>query len=163
MKTIVLFAFVLAAAAPMSAQSASGMAAMQYYVGSWSCTGAMTGQPSFHATATFTLDNGILRQWVSVPPFGKMKQAYYLTFAASYDPKHQRYLQTSLDNLGGWTTSSAKPFTGNTEHWTDTASSDPKLGWGETVRVDQNTYTYSGYASMSSKTPNFKVTCTRNS
>jgi hypothetical protein len=139
------------------------MAAMQYYVGSWSCSGSMVGEAPFHATATFTMDNGILRQWVSVPPFGKMTQAYYLTFALSYDSKHQRYSQTSLDNLGSWTTSSAKPFTGNTEHWTDTASSDPKLGWGEIVRVSQNAYTYTGYGSMTAKAPNFKVSCTRSS
>lgn len=162
MKTIVLFV-VLAVAAPMSAQSASGMAAMQYYVGSWSCTGGMTSDPPTHASVTYTMDNGILRQWVAVAPSGKMTQPYYIAFALSYDAKHQRYSQTGLDSLGSWWASSAKPFTGNTEHWTDTASSSGKLGWGESVRVNQNTNTYTGYESMASKTPNFKVTCTRNS
>lgn len=162
MKAIVLVSFVLAVLAPMSAQSASGMAAMQYYVGSWSCTGGMVGDPT-HATSTYTMENGILRQSVSVSPTAKMKQPYYITFAMSYDAKHQRYVQTSVDAFGGWTVSSAKPFTGNTEHWTDTASDSGKLGWGDAVRVNQNTNTYTGYASMTSKAPNFKVTCTRNS
>jgi len=162
MKNIVLFAFVLAAIAPMSAQSASGMAAMQYFVGSWSCHGGMMNDPS-HASVTYTMDNGILRQWVSVAPTAKMKQPYYIAFETSYDAKHQRYSQTALDYLGGWSISYAKPFTGNTERWTDAASSDGKLGWGEGVRVNQNETTYTGYPSMTAKSPDFKVTCTRNS
>ncbi len=162
MKPIVLISFILAALAPMGAQSASGMAAMQYYVGSWSCTGGMIGDPT-HATSTYAMDNGILRQFVSVAPTAKMKEPYYVAFAISYDAKHQRYLQTTLDGLGGWSVSSAKAFTGNTEHWTDVKSDSGKLGWGEAVRVNQNTSTYTGYPSMTSKTPTFKVTCTRNS
>jgi hypothetical protein len=162
MKAIVLFAFVLTAVAPMSAQSASGMAAMQYYVGSWSCSGGMINDPT-HADVTYTLENGILREWVSVAPTAKMKQPFYIAFEMSYDAKHQRYTETGLNYLGGWTASYAKPFIGNTERWTDTASSDGKLGWGEAVRVDQNTSTFTGYPSMTSKTPDFKVTCKRNS
>jgi hypothetical protein len=162
MKFTFLFAFVLAAIAPMSAQSASGMAAMQYYVGSWSCTGGMIDDPT-HASVTYTMDNGILHQWVSVAPTAKMKQPFYIAFEMSWDAKHQRYSETALNYLGGWYVSYAKPFMGNTEHWTDAAASDGKLGWGEAVRVDQNTSTYTGYASMTSKSPDFKVSCTRNS
>lgn len=162
MRTIALISFVLASLVPMSAQSASGMAAMQYYVGSWSCTGGMVGDPS-HASVTFTMDNGILRQFVSVSPTTKMPQPYYVTFTLAYDAQHQRYTQTTLDSFGHWSVSYAKAFTGNTEHWTDTASDSGKLGWGEGVRVNQNTITYAGYETMASKTPNFKVTCARNS
>lgn len=90
------------------------------------------------------MDNGILRQWVSVAPTAKMKQPFYITFAVSYDAKHKRYLQTALNGLGGWTVSYAKPFMGNTERWTDAASDSGKLGWGEAVRVNQNTTTYTG-------------------
>ena len=37
MRFLVLFAFVAAAVAPAGAQTPGGMAAMQYYVGTWAC------------------------------------------------------------------------------------------------------------------------------
>lgn len=163
MRIIALTAFVLGAVLPIAAQSASGMAAMQYYVGSWTCHGGMTADPPTKATSTYTMDGNVLRQWVVVAAGGKMTQPYYVAFALSYDAKNHRYSQAGVDNMGNWWVSYAPPFTGNAEHWTDTASSSGKLGWGQGVRVDQNTSTYTGYETKTSTKPNFKVTCTRNS
>jgi hypothetical protein len=101
----------------------------------------MLGDPT-HAIVTYTLENGFLRRWVSVAPSAKMKQPYYVTFAVSYDTTHQRYSQTMIDGLGHWSVSCASRLRGTT------ASSGGA---------------YAGYASMTSKSPDSKVTCTRNS
>jgi hypothetical protein len=36
-----------------------------------------------HANVTYTMENGILRQWVSVAPTPKMKQPFYIAFEMS--------------------------------------------------------------------------------
>ena len=140
-----------------------GMAAMQYYVGAWSCTAGNVGQPLVKATATFTIDSGLMHQSVVVPAQGKMTKPYVLSIATSYDAKNGRYVETQLDNMGGWSVSSAKPWTGNTEQWTDQSSSTGKLGHGQTVRTNHNSFAFMGYHSMTSMKPNFKGTCTRSS
>jgi hypothetical protein len=154
---------VLAALAgvPAGAQSTSGMAAMQYYVGSWSCVAANVGQKPVKATATFAMDSGVLREWVVVPAQGKMTKPYALALSISYDAKNKRYVQATLDNLAGWTISYAAPWAGNTEQWTDHASDSGKLGHSQTVRTNQGSFSLEGYASMTAAKPNFKGSCTR--
>jgi hypothetical protein len=116
MRFLVLFTFILATAAPGAAQTPSGMAAMQYYVGTWACMAA--GDPDSKATATYAIENGVMRDWVVVPPQGKMTEPYQLAIVTTFDAKNNRYVQTSLDNQATWAVSSAKAFTGNTEIWT---------------------------------------------
>ncbi|MBV8531154.1 MAG: hypothetical protein JO104_07530, partial [Candidatus Eremiobacteraeota bacterium] len=55
------------------------MAAMQYYVGAWTCTGGPVGQKPTTANLTYTLDDNVLRQWVNVSPQGKMTKPYVLS------------------------------------------------------------------------------------
>jgi hypothetical protein len=155
------FALVLIAGGPAAAQTTSGMDAMQYYVGKWSCQAGTVGQPASNAMATYTLDNGVLRGWVNVPPQGRMTQPFVLNIAIAYDTKKNRYVQTQLDNLGNWTTSFAAPWTGNTEQWADNATADGKLGRSETVRTNQNAFSFSGYSSATLAQPDFKGSCTR--
>jgi hypothetical protein len=159
-KGLALFAFAFVAIAPLGAQSASGMAAMQYYVGSWSCVGTQTGQQPTKATLTFTLDDSLLREWILVPAQGKMKAPYALAVVTSYDPKHSRYIQTNNDNTSVWSVAYAQAFSGNTEQWVDHANSSGKLGHGTLVRTDQNTFNYTGYPALTGK-PNFKAICHR--
>jgi len=156
-----LLALAALGAAPIGAQAATGMAAMQYYVGTWTCTGGMTGQAPAKATLTNTLDSGVMRQWIVVPPQGKMKMQYTLSVAVTYDAKNGRYVQTGLDNQAGWWVSYAKPFTGNTEQWADHMNNTGKLGRSEVMRSDQNSYVYTGYDTMAATKPNFKTACRR--
>jgi hypothetical protein len=152
---------VLACAAPAAA--APGMAAMQYYVGSWTCTGGPVGAPPLNATTTYTLDSGLMHQWVTVPRQrqGKMTKPYVISFATTYDAKKRQYVQTSLDSDGAWGVSVAKLWTGNTEQWTDSATSDGKLGHGTGFRTSANAYVYTGYPTATSTKPNFRVSCKR--
>jgi hypothetical protein len=158
-----LFALAVVFAAPAIAQSTGGMAAMQYYVGTWSCQAGPVGSPPSNATATFTIDSGLMREWVVVPPQGKMTAPYVLSIATTYDAKNGRYVQTLTDNLGGWSVSSAMPWTGNTEQWADQSTNDGKLGRAQTVRTDQNSFTFTGYHPPTATKPDFAGTCSRSS
>ncbi|HET6277053.1 MAG TPA: hypothetical protein VFE16_14080 [Candidatus Cybelea sp.] len=142
---------------------AAGMDDMQYYVGTWTCMVGPTGVPASKATGTYTLDGGVLREWVSVPPTGQMTQAYMASSAMTYDAKSGQYVETWLGNMADWSVSSAKPWTGNTEEWADTANNTGKLGRTEVVRTNQNSFTFTSYATQTDTSPNFKGACTRSS
>ncbi|MGR4065453.1 MAG: hypothetical protein ACLQPV_08390 [Vulcanimicrobiaceae bacterium] len=159
MRFLVLFAFVAAVAAPAGAQTPGGMDAMQYYVGTWAC--AAVGEPDSNSTATYAIENGVMRDSVVVPAQGKMTTTYQLAIVTTFDTKNNRYVQTSLDNQGMWAVSFAKPFTGNTEEWADNATFDGKLGRVEVVRTDRSTFDIIGYSTMTQVKPDFKVTCHR--
>ena len=136
---------------------------MQYYVGAWSCVAGTIGRPPVKATATYSLDSGVMREWVVVPAQQKMKRAYSISFAVTYDPKHRRYVQTTLDNDASWSISYAKPWTGNTEQWTDQSNDEGKPTRNQTVRTNANSFTFTGYPSLTATKPNFKGTCNRTS
>lgn len=163
MRYLVITVILLSALAPSAAQSATGMAAMQYYVGAWSCMAAPTGQPKQKATATYSMDDGVLRMWVVVPKQGKMKSDYAFQSAMVYDAKAGRYVQSNLDTQAAWSISTAKPWSGNTEVWYDKQSNDGKLGRGETVRTNQSSFSFESYPSATSTKPSFGGTCTRSS
>ena len=162
-KALILFALVVGLAAPVSAQPMTGMAALQYYVGTWSCMAGPIGSPPSTATATFTIDSGVMREWVAVPAQGKMTSPYALSISTTYDAKNARYVETFLDNGANWTVSTAQPWTGNTEQWTDQSSGDGKLGHSQTVRTDQSSFTFTGYPTVTSTKPVFQGTCNRSS
>ncbi len=159
MRFLLLFAFVAAAVAPAGAQTPGGMAAMQYYVGTWACTA--DGEPDSNATATYAIENGVMRDSVVVPPQGKVTAPYQLAIVTVFDAKNNRYVQTSLDNQAMWAVSFAKPFAGNTEEWVNNVTDGGKLGHVEVVRTDRNAFDITGYSTMSQATPDFKVTCHR--
>jgi hypothetical protein len=158
MRFLVLLAFI-AAAAPAGAQTPSGMAGMQYYVGTWACSAA--GEPDSNSTATYAIANGTLSESVVVPPQGKMTAPYQLMIVVTFDAKNNRYVKTLLDNQATWAVSFAKPLTGNTEEWADTVTNDGKLGRSDIVRTDQNTFYIAGYSTMSQTKPDYTVTCHR--
>jgi hypothetical protein len=162
-KTLALLALAVGFAAPASAQPMTGMAALQYYVGTWSCMAGPIGTPPNTATATFTIDSDVMRQWVVVPAQGKMTSPYVLSIATTYDAKNGRYVETFLDNTAGWSVSFAQPWTGNTELWTDQSTYNGKLGHSQTIRTDQNSFTFTGYPTVTSTQPDFKGTCNRSS
>lgn len=165
--TLAVSVLALALAAPADAQTSmamkapGGMAALQYYVGTWACLAGPPGVPPSKATATYTMEHDILRQYVVVPPAGKMKETYSLEIGTAFDAKKNRYVQTSVDNAGGWGVTYAKPWTGNTEQWVDSQTSDGKPGHGFTVRTGKNSFTYTGFATLTGTKPTFKVACTR--
>ena len=161
MKFLAITALLAAAIAPSAAQSATGMAAMQYYVGSWSCTGASAGKAPSKATLTYSMDDNVLRMWVVVPKQGKMTKEYASQVATVYDAKAGQYVQTGLDTDASWSVTTAKPWSGNTEVWYDRETKDGKLGRGETIRTSQNSFSFKSYPSATSTKASFSGTCTR--
>jgi hypothetical protein len=159
MRFLLLFAFVLAAVRPASAQTPAGMAAMQYYVGNWACVAV--DEPDSNSTATYVIENGVMRDVVVVPAQGKMTTPYELVITTTFDPKNNRYVQTSLDNQPTWAVSFAKPFAGNTEEWVNTATDTGKLGRVEVVRTSAKAFDIIGYSTTSQTKSDYKVTCQR--
>jgi len=100
----------------------------------------------------------VMRTMIVVPAQGKMKKAYVQSGTTTYDSKNERYVGVSLDNENMWGVSYAKPWTGDTEAWTDHASSSGKLGHSTTVRSSADAFVYTGYPSMTGKA-DFKATC----
>ena len=135
---VALFTCIAAASVPAAAQTPSGMAAMQYYVGTWACSAA--GEPDSNSTSTYSIENGIMNESVVVPAQGKLTAPYQLTIAMTFDAKNDRYVKTLLDNQATWSVSFAKPFTGNVEEWADNVTNDGKLGHTEIVRTDRNAF-----------------------
>jgi hypothetical protein len=162
-KTLGLFALAIAFGTPAGAQSTTGMTSLQYYVGTWSCQAGLIGRPASKSTATYTLDSGVLREWVDVPAQGKMTKPYAISIAITYDAKKGQYVQTGLDNQASWWVSLAKPWTGNTEQWVDHSSSDNMLGHAEVVRTNQNAFSFTSYPTLTTAKPIFKGTCNRSS
>ena len=160
MRNLALLAILAVAFAVPVATRSAGMDDMQYYVGTWSCTAGDPGKAPSHATVTYTLDGGVLRQWVSVPVQTGMKRAYYFSSATTYDTKKGMYVQANLDSDSAWSISYAKPWTGNMEQWSDHASSS-KPGHSTVTRTDQKSFSFLGYPTLTSTTPNFKGSCTR--
>jgi hypothetical protein len=148
----------LVAALGAPANATGGMSAMQYYVGSWTCMAGNAGEKPMSATVEYTLNSGVLREWVLVPAQCKMKTPYALSIDQSWDAKHGRYVSTSNDNTGGWSIAFAKPWTGNTEEWVDQASS-VKPGHGATVRDSATAFHFMSYPTTTSTTASFKGTC----
>lgn len=160
-KTLGLLALAVILGAATSAQAASGPAALQYYVGTWSCQAGPVGQAPAKATVTYALDGSLLRQSVEIPAQGKMTKPSAISIATSYDAKAGRFVQTGMDTSGSWWVSSAQPWSGNTEQWTDHANSDNRLGRSQVVRTNQNSFTFTDYPSLTGTKPVFKGTCTR--
>ena len=160
-KTLGLLAFAVTVAAPNSVRAASGAAALQYYVGTWSCRAGAVGKLASKSTVTYTFDSGLLREWVDVPTQGKMTMPYLNSIATSYDAKKRRYVQTGMDNEGNWWVSFAEPWTGNTEQWTNHASSDNNIRRYEWVRTNRSTFSFTEYPSRTATRPDFRGTCSR--
>lgn len=162
MKRLFVFStLTLALVAPAAAVQPSGMAAMQYYVGTWACLAGEPNHPPSHATVTYTLDLGVLRQWGVVPAQGKTKRAYAFGDATTYDAKKDRYVSAFADNLGGWELSVASPWNGQTEQWTDRSTDTGELGRVQVVRTDTNDFVVVAYETKTASQPNFRVTCKR--
>jgi hypothetical protein len=147
-------------AMPLAGRSA-GMDAMQYYVGTWACKAGDVGKPQQNATATYTLEGGVLRQWIVVPAQGSMKMPYYLSSATTYDSKKGMYVQTNLDNQNMWSIDYAKPWTGNVEMWRDHMTADGKLTHSLVTRTNASSFSFASYPSLTSTKPNFAGSCTR--
>lgn len=148
-------------AVPIGAQSAAGMGAMQYYVGTWTCSGGPIGQKPVNATVTYTLDDNVMRQWVTIAPQGRMTKPYVLNSTTTWDAKNRRYAQAGLDSDAEWWISYAKPFSGHVEEWTEHSKSSGKLGKSTTTRTSDAAFTFASYPSTSAAKPDFRVSCHR--
>lgn len=158
---ILAIALTASASAQMTGASSGGMDAMKYYVGSWSCMAGNVGEKPVPATTTYTMEPGMLRQIVNVPPTGKMKEPYIGSASVVWDSKKHEYIQSWLGNGADASVSTTKALTGNTEQWVEVYDSSGKLGRTKIVRTSNDRMDWDSYETMSSQKPYFKGYCTR--
>lgn len=159
--TAILFAALALAAA---AATDPGVAALQYYVGTWTCSEGEIGQPSSTSTstATFTMQSGVLNETMVVPPQGKMTSPYVMTTSYSFDAKNQRFVRVSLDSLAEYWIAYGK-MTNDGESWTDQQSNAGDLSRSDTQRSGRDGYTITGYSSLAATKPSYTFSCRRSS
>lgn len=145
----------------MTGGTGGGMDAMDYYNGSWSCMVGDVGQKPQAGTAMVTTTDGLQRQIITIPPTGKMKMAYVANAVFSWDPKKHVYVETWNGNDAGASISTAKPWTGNTEQWTDLYNSGGKLTHTKVVRTSHDRFDFESYPTLMSWKAVFKGYCTR--
>jgi hypothetical protein len=152
---IALFGFaaaLLGVSVTVPVRSATGMAAMQYYVGTWSCTGGAVGKPPGHASLKYTMNGDVLQAWVQAP------KGYVESSSTTYDSKNDRYVDAGVANDSTWYVT-YRTISGNMETSVDHATADGKLGHGTTVRAGSANFTYTGYPTVSGGKADFKATC----
>jgi hypothetical protein len=162
-KLVLLFLspLLLVCAAPAEAQMPSGMAAEQYFLGTWACTaGPVKNSTLYKIKITFASDSEIMREWDAVEIPGQTAP-YSISKSIAWDAKNRRWVQTQVDNQGQWRVSYLKPWVGNTEEWLDQSSSDGKLGRDETVRTGAEEFAFSSYTSPSDATASMVGNCVR--
>jgi len=142
----------------LPARAATGMSGMQYYVGTWSCTGGTIGKKPTQATLTYVMNGDVLQQWLRVPHSQTMKVPYVQSSSMTYDSKNDRYVDTGVANDGSWFVNYTT-LSGNTETSVDHAVSSGKLGRGVTVRTSSTAFSYTGYPTTSGGKADFKATC----
>jgi len=138
----------------------TGMEAMTYFVGTWTCKATPAGIPALDVSVKFTMDSGILREWDEVWLPGQ-SVPITISKSISYDARNGRWVQVQVDREGAWIVSTLKPWTGNTEEWLDEASSDGKLGRTETIRTSANEFGFRGYSNPANTKPQLDGTCKR--
>lgn len=150
----------LVAALGTTAQAATGMSQMQYYVGSWSCMAGDVGHKPSKATGTFTMDGPILRLLVVVPVQPGVKHQYTFSQDTVYDAKNNRFVQSDIDSDAAWSISTGT-VNGNSESWKDTANPTGKLSKSTGMRNGERAFSFETYPTTSSTKPTFKVSCTK--
>jgi hypothetical protein len=155
MKIAVLFAVVTALLTPtfaLPARSATGIAAMQYKVGTWQCTGGTIGKRPFHFTVTYTMNGDLLQIWFRWP------KGYVESGSLTYDSKNHRYVRADVASDGTWFVA-YDTISGSTETSVDQANNEGKLGRLVTVRNGSTSFTSTGYTAVSGGKPFLKSSC----
>jgi hypothetical protein len=119
----------LLAAISGRADAADPMDALQFFVGTWSCSEHQSNKPSLSSTFTFVMESGLLRQWIVRPKQGSMRAPYVVNSTFAYDSTHRRYVQTEMDNEAAWWVSAAESWQGDTLHWVDLSTSTTLSRW----------------------------------
>jgi len=152
MALALLFMLVLAGPPAFAASdptAATGpLSAMNYFIGSWNCTGGPVGPPPGKATILYEVETGnIIQESIDVAPAGKSPGIHYLT-AYSYDAKKHRIYAAGVDAMGGWGVSWTAGWKGDVLAWTDVVTSDGDLGRGTITKAGATAYNILAYAKV---------------
>lgn len=145
---------------PAKVQSETGMAAMQYYVGKWSCLTGAIGRTPHKTVETYTIESGIMREVYTVPVQRSIANTYTSNILTAYNSKNERYVAALLDASADWIIADVT-LNGNVEQWTYRSNSAGKPGRGTATRGDHDHFTFISFPSLDATKPDFKETCQR--
>lgn len=93
---------------------------MMFLTGTWSCTQMLRGKERPDtSTTTLGMDNSWMITQDSAPPFDQYRTyTINATTYTTYDPTLKQWVQVSVDNSGGYFTSTSPGWQGNTMTWT---------------------------------------------
>jgi len=138
-----------AVAADESAAATGPLGAMNYFAGSWNCTGGMLGKPAGKAVVSFELELGsIYQESVDVAAMDK-QPAYHFLGSVAYDAKKHRLIGAGIDQMGSWGVSWTAGWVGNVLTWRDIVTADGDLGREVITKSGAATYDDVGYAKVS--------------
>lgn len=166
-RTALGFAILAASLSLSAGAQPTGMDAMRYYVGTWTCKGAPVGKgysvTVSTGTATFSLANGVLHEQLTIPPKDEQAKPYTLNVRTTFDAAKDRYVSASMDSNENWSVMYAPPFIGGKlEHWTDHQTSSGKRGHTDVMRYNQSMFATFAFPTTDRKgQPDFRSFCHR--
>jgi hypothetical protein len=113
------------------------LSSMSFYLGTWACHATVRGsaRPDT-STNTMDLDGRWLKTHDVAPPFDKFRTRAIITDTwTTYNGITHRWVQTSVDNFGGYGISTAPGWVGNKITWTVVLSNDGSTGSDTTTKV----------------------------
>jgi hypothetical protein len=152
---------VFAASEPTSATGP--MSAMNYFIGSWNCTGGPVGQPAGKAVVAYEMELGgdIVQESLDVAAMGK-NPGFRDLGSIAYDAKKHRFSSAGVDSMGGWGVSWSAGWKGDTITWTDIATADGDLGRIVATKAGATAYDLLGYSKVKGvEKVSLKVHCTK--
>lgn len=128
--------------------AAAGLAALEFYLGSWSCAvSARSGAP-FRADVTFARDGAQMIRTAVTVPARPGHAAFSESQLTTWEANRGVFVQVSLGSDASWSVSEAAPWSGNVETWRDVATDDGTLRREELERVSRDRYVVRNYAAL---------------
>jgi hypothetical protein len=152
-----IFAFV---ALPVRATAINPMAALAFYVGTWSCSDGLIGRPTHEGTWTFAMRGGIMYELILIPTQGDLSSPSISNATFAFDTKDNHYVETEMDNTAAWYVSVAKPPWKDTIRWRDVASWTRLAHW-EMSRIDGDHFIVESFPAATATKPNYRAVCKR--
>ncbi|MGC1381613.1 MAG: hypothetical protein WA814_11400 [Candidatus Baltobacteraceae bacterium] len=136
----ILTAGVARAAQPTPVPDAKpDLSSLSFLLGTWACHSVARGSPR-PDTTTFTMDydGHWMRSHDVAPPFDRYRTRPIVSDSwISFNPIVRVWVQTEVDNFGGYGTSTAPGWRGNTMTWTAVATPDGSTGTDVFTKVSE--------------------------
>ena len=148
------------AAQMVAAKQSQPMELFVPYVGSWSCTEKVGGEPARVSVFRFTMDHELLRETIVTPGSAMKPQGESTSAAFGFDAKADRYVEIEMISGGHWYASRATTPGDGVFHWADVATSETSSRWDMTL-PQRAAFDIQSFSRPQDKTPSYRASCKR--